>query len=136
MTDHGTNHDTDHGTGHDNNDADREHDNCYVAPLSKTVDPERIAERAQAHLTLAGLGCPNCATRVRNALLALDGVIAAEVGLEPQHAVVAFDPTRTRLEQLTEAVAWAGAASRHAYTAEMVRLEHPDTHDAKAHGVA
>lgn len=105
-----------------------DHD-CYVAPISKDYDPERLTGRAVARLGLAGLGCPNCAARVHNALLALDGVIDADVGLSPQRAVVTFDPGRTLPEQLTEAVYWAGAASRHRYHAEILGIE---SHDAPA----
>lgn len=99
---------------------------CYVARISKDYDPERLTDRLIAHLSLAGLGCPNCATRVHNGLLALDGVIDANVGLSPQRAVVTFDPGRTLPEQLTEAVHWAGAASRHRYHAEILGIESPD----------
>jgi len=99
-----------------------ERDGCYVAPLAKTVDPSNIADGAEARLVLAGLGCPNCAARVRNALLALDGVIAVDVSLESQRAVVIYDPTRTLPDQLVEAVHRSGATSHHAYRASIVEV--------------
>lgn len=109
-----------------------EHD-CYVAPISKAYDPERLTGRAVARLGLAGLGCPNCAARVHNALLSLDGVIEADVSLSPQRAVVTFDPGRTLPEQLAEAVYWAGAASRHRYHAEILAIDTPEAPATGSH---
>ncbi len=99
--------------------AESERNDCYVAPIEKTTDPSRIGGRALAHLALSGLGCANCVTRVRNALLAVEGVLDADVALEPQRAQVGYDPTRTYPEHLAEAVFWAGAASTHPYRAEI-----------------
>lgn len=93
---------------------------CYVAPVHKETDPQRIRGRAFARLALSGLGCPNCAARVRNALLSLDGVIEADVTLAPQQATVTFDPTQADPDQLTAAVHWAGIASRHRYRSVIV----------------
>ncbi len=81
-----------------------ERDDCYVAPLDKAIDPGPIADGAEARLHLAGLGCTNCVTRVRNALLAVDGVIAVDVSLQPQRAVAIYDPSRTLPDLLIEAV--------------------------------
>lgn len=113
-----------------------ERDDCYVAPLNKTVDPSSIADGAEARLALAGLGCPNCAARVRNALLALDGVIAVDVSLESQRAVAIYDPTRTIPDQLVEAVHRSGAASRHAYRAAIVGVRSLADTLAHSHGPA
>lgn len=103
--------------------AEGKRDRCYVAPLDKPPDPTRIGGRALARLALSGLGCPNCVTRVRNALIALEGVLDAEVTLEPQRAAVTYDPTRTYPEHLAEAVFWAGATSRHPYRAEITLVQ-------------
>jgi len=113
-----------------------ERDDCYVAPLDKAVDPGHIADGAEARLLLAGLGCPNCAARVRNAILALDGVIAVDVSLEPQRAVAIYDPTRTLPDHLVEAVHRAGAASHHAYRAEIVEVRSFTATLAHTHGNA
>jgi|ThiBiot_300_plan_2_1041538.scaffolds.fasta_scaffold00600_6 copper chaperone CopZ len=99
-----------------------ERDDCYVAPLDKAIDPGPIADGAEARLHLAGLGCTNCVTRVRNALLAVDGVIAVDVSLQPQRAVAIYDPSRTLPDLLIEAVLRSGAASHHAYRAAIVEV--------------
>jgi len=103
---------------------------CYVAPVHKETDPERIRGRALARFALSGLGCSNCAARVRNALLSLDGVIAADVTLAPQQARVTFDPTQADPDQLTAAVHWAGIASRHRYSSAIVDVAELSTSPA------
>ena len=63
------------------------------------------------------MGCPTCATRVRNALLTTPGVIAADVRLDAQHASVVYDPAVTFPARLADAIAQIGRASRHDYHA-------------------
>jgi len=75
---------------------------------------------AGVFLLVWGMGCPNCALRVRNSLLGLDGVLDAQVNLERGLAQVLFDPARLQAEQLPEAVAAAGNDSHHHYSAQVL----------------
>lgn len=101
---------------------------CHVDAIEKPVDERALRESAEAVLNVRGMGCANCVIRVRNALLRLPGVLAAQVHLDGQaygHARVHFDPERTRLQDLLDAVAGAGEGSHHTYRATGV--ENPGT---------
>jgi copper chaperone CopZ len=98
---------------------DAPHD-CHV----KQVDPVmRHLERATAaaRLFVEGMGCPNCAMRVQNALAQLDGVATAYVGLFPPIGTVRYDPVRVSVDDLLAAVAGAGSGTRHAYRGQVLR---------------
>lgn len=41
-------------------------ENCHVEPLQKTATPEEQQATTSALLAVGGMGCPNCAARVRN----------------------------------------------------------------------
>ncbi len=92
---------------------------CYVEPILKVVDPRNLEKSASAVLGIAGMGCPACATRVRNSLLAWPGVLQVEINLEYGLAKVNYDPKRTLYRDLLEAVAAAGDG-RHVYQAILV----------------
>lgn len=96
------------------------HGRCEVRPLRPNPLPPGTAT-ASVRLLIGGLGCENCAVRVRNALVSLDGVADALVCLTPPVASVTYDPARVDPEDLVAAVAKAGDGSRHEYSA--VRLE-------------
>ena len=93
------------------------HDDCHVEPVAPAAFRLADGPREVAYLTIHGMGCPTCATRVRNALLTTPGVITADVRLEAQHGSVVYDPAVTYPEQLEDAIAEMGRASRHAYHA-------------------
>ena len=99
---------------------------CHVEAIEKPVDERALRESAEAVLNVRGMGCVNCVTRVRNALLRLPGVLAAQVELDGHaygHARVSFDSKRTRLQDLLDAVAGAGEGSHHAYSTTGVEVE-------------
>jgi copper chaperone CopZ len=98
-----------------------DHANCHVEPLEKQVDPVALASAEVAYLAVWGMGCPRCATRVRNGLLGLDGVLTAEIFLADGLAVAAYDPARIVTEDLVTAVAAAGNDGRHRYQARMIQ---------------
>lgn len=101
-----------------------EHENCHVGPLDKPVDQSAIASAQAAYLAVGGMGCERCATRVQNALLNLEGVIAAQVFLQEGMVAVAFDPACLGPEALVNAVAGAGNDGKHRYWAELMYV-HP-----------
>ena len=95
-------------------------ENCYVEPINKTTTADQIRKADSALLAVWGMGCENCVTRVRNCLLALDGVFIAEVYLNMGMAEVMFDGQKISASLLVEAVSRAGNNGRHEYRAELV----------------
>jgi len=97
-----------------------EHTNCHVEPLEKPVDPVALQNATVVFLTIQGMGCPRCATRVQNGLLKLEGVLTANVFLEEGMAVAAYDPAAVEIDDLIAAIAAAGGDSRHHYQAQLI----------------
>lgn len=94
---------------------------CHVEAIEKKVDPEALRAAQQVHLAVAGMGCPNCALRVRNALLSLSGVVQAEVSAQTSLAEVWFDASGLTLDDLIDGVASASAGTHHDYLAVPLR---------------
>lgn len=90
---------------------------CHVEPLHKIVTNEEQQTTTLIMLGVQGMGCRNCATRVRNSLLALNGVIEAEVDHLTGTAAVEYNPQLVTVGSLCEAVACAGNDGRHQYRA-------------------
>ena len=59
-------------------------------------------------LNVTGMVCGGCANTVRQALLALNGVVEVEVSHESGRAVVSFDPSKVTASHLEVAVRDAG----------------------------
>jgi len=95
-------------------------ENCHVEPIQKSALDHVIRSADRVLLSISGMGCPNCATRVRNGLLSLDGVHDAEVMLNMRMAEVYFDQKKVSAETLIRAVAGAGNDGRHNYQAQVV----------------
>ena len=95
-------------------------ENCHVEPIQKTALDHVIQNANRILLSISGMGCPNCATRVRNGLLLLDGVHDAEVMLNMRMAEVYFDEKKVSSAMLIQAVAGAGNDGRHNYQAQAV----------------
>ena len=97
--------------------------NCHVEPVTKIVTSEERRNTEIALLTVWGMGCPNCAARVRNSLLSLNGVVNANVDHAAGMAEVAFNPELVVVEKLIGAVANAGNDGRHEYVARLLSRE-------------
>lgn len=98
-------------------------ENCYVEPIQKVATPEENRKVEVAFLAVWGMGCPNCAARVRNSLLTLNGVTNASVDHTDGIAEVVFNPELTTAEKLIGAVAHAGNDGRHEYGARLLSRE-------------
>ena len=99
-------------------------ENCYVEPIYKnaaSVDQLQKADRAT--LVVWGMGCINCATRVRNSLLSLDGVYGVDVYLNMALAEVSYDRERISANELVATVSRTGNDGRHQYRAELIASE-------------
>ena len=44
-------------------------ENCHVEPITKRLGLDEIQNLQIAFLNISGMGCPNCANRVRNSLI-------------------------------------------------------------------
>ncbi|MFQ5614100.1 MAG: heavy-metal-associated domain-containing protein [Anaerolineae bacterium] len=97
-----------------------EHENCHVEPLEKPLDRAALSKAVAAYLGVSGMGCPRCATRVRNGLLRPDGVLLADVYLERGLALAFYDPEQITISELLLAVTAAGDDGRHRYRAELI----------------
>ena len=96
-------------------------ENCYVEPIEKAISDDHLNKAdSSALLTIRGMGCENCATRVRNSLLSLDGVYAAVILLNMAMAEVSYDSHNVSPQMLVDAVSRAGNDGRHEYRAEIV----------------
>ncbi len=92
-------------------------DDCHVEPAEKTATPTEKQAKAATYLIVSGLGCPNCAARVHNSLLALCGVTDAYVDHQTGMALVEFNPDLVTIPALFEAIAQAGNDGLHLYRA-------------------
>ena len=99
-------------------------ENCYVEPIYKnTVSAAELQNADSALLAVWGMGCENCATRVRNSLLSVDGVYGVDVYLNMAMAEVRYDSRRVSETNLIEAVARAGNDGRHEYRGQLIAEE-------------
>jgi len=99
-------------------------ENCHVEPIYKdAVSPETLRNADFALLAVWGMGCPNCATRVRNSLLSVDGVLGVDVYLNMAMAEVRYDSKKILPEVLVTAVAHAGNDGRHEYRAQLIESD-------------
>ncbi|MDE2566737.1 MAG: cadmium-translocating P-type ATPase [Burkholderiales bacterium] len=78
-----------------------------VAP-GDDVGTARGAWLGESTLQLGGLHCAACAGLIEQALARVDGVLQARVSAGSQRATVQWDPARTRLSALVQAVRAAG----------------------------
>jgi copper chaperone CopZ len=88
---------------------------CHVEPVTKVATPEELVEVQRLRLNILGMGCENCALRVKNSLLSLLGVVTAEVDHLNASATVSYNPGMVDLMDLAEAVTNADASGRHDY---------------------
>ncbi len=66
----------------------------------------------ELELTVSGMSCAACASRVERSLARLDGVDAS-VNVATERAAVRFDPGLTSVQDLIDAVRWAGYDAEH-----------------------
>jgi copper chaperone CopZ len=98
------------------------HENCHVDLLDKPMHSDMLPDAMAAYLAVWGMGCPNCAKRVHNGLLRLDGVLQVDVLQEQSIAVVTYDPQKVSADDLLQAVADSGQDSRHNYSAGVMTV--------------
>ena len=97
---------------------------CGVEPVTNNVNPKTIDfnKVTVAHLSIEGMGCEHCATRVRNSFLLMDGVLTARVDLDEGIAVVVYDPEKVTPHRLLSAVRESGRDGKHGYWPNLLSL--------------
>ena len=95
-------------------------ENCHVDPITKTPESDEIQNVQIAFINIWGMGCTNCANRVRNSLVSLKGVVDARVDHNIGKAQVAYNPNLATSDDLIAAVAGAGGDGRYEYGAQLV----------------
>lgn len=95
-------------------------ENCYVEPITKRPGLDEIRNVQVAFLNIWGMGCPNCANRVRNSLISLKGVVDARVDHNVGKAQVAYNPNIATSDELIAAITRAGGDGHHEYGAELI----------------
>jgi copper chaperone CopZ len=91
--------------------------NCHVEPVLKVITSDERKNLTTVGLAVWGMGCPNCATRVRNGLLTLTGVVEADVDHTTGVAFVEYSQDLVSMPDMLQAVAQAGDDNRHKYVA-------------------
>lgn len=93
---------------------------CHVDPVASRTDPAELERALHVDLAVAGMGCPNCGNRVRNALMAQLGVLEVRVDVPRALARVWYTAEDIGLEEILKAVRVAGEATHHRYMAVRV----------------
>lgn len=95
---------------------DRKH-GCNVPRLEPADSGHRDSRRAGVRLFIQGMGCVNCANRIHNALITMEGVGGVEIDHRTGQGTVLFNPDQVGPDGLLARVTRAGAASGHRYRA-------------------
>lgn len=99
---------------------------CNVPRLEPDEAPAGESLRGGLRLSIRGMGCINCANRIHNALIALDGVGQAYIDHRTGQGAVYFNPDGLSPDEIIARIASAGGTSGHRYRAEVVSSQlHP-----------
>lgn len=98
---------------------------CHVVPVVKTANRDQLARARVALLLVRGMGCPTCALRVRNGLLQMDGVVAADVALSSALAKVWYDPGVVQPDVFASGLPASTEDGRHHYSAQVLEVFDP-----------
>jgi|GEM_PF-2688478 len=99
------------------------------ASAQENIGIEEANDAPDARITalrVEGMDCINCAARVQNALIALDGVVSADVDWQQGLAIVDYIPMKTNVGALVCAIASASddpghrGDGRHNYRAQII----------------
>jgi copper chaperone CopZ len=95
-------------------------DPCEIKAIHKTLVDEEKRISQITYLAISGLNCPNCAIRVRNALLNVYGVTDAIIDHIDGLGEVTYNPNLLERERLFEIVSKAGGDGIHSYKAKII----------------
>ncbi len=95
-------------------------DPCQITPVQKSISEEEKLTTQVTYLAISGLNCPNCALRVKNALLNKFGVIDALIDHADGLGEVIFNPDIIHRSDLVNIVSNAGNDGTHSYSAIII----------------
>ena len=95
-------------------------DPCNIKPVQRIISEEENHKQQHAYLSISGLNCPNCATRVRNALINSIGVTDTIIDHADGLGEVTFNPDLIRPANFVEIVSKAGGDGVHSYSAMLI----------------
>lgn len=99
---------------------------CNVPRLEPDEAPGDESLRGGLRLAISGMGCVNCANRIHNALITMDGVGQAHIDHRTGQGAVFYNPDRLSADKILARIAFAGGTSGHRYRAEVTSREvHP-----------
>jgi copper chaperone CopZ len=94
-----------------------------VEPIVPRAEPEALVGASYIDLAVAGMGCPSCANRIRNALLAQPGIVEVEADVPAGLARVWYVPTRVGIPEMLAVVSTVGERTQHRYLAVVLRSD-------------
>lgn len=92
-------------------------DHCEIKPIQKIISAEEMTRSQHAYLAISGLNCPNCATRVRNALISCLGVTDVVIDHFDGLGDVTYNPDQIQPASIVEVISKAGDGGKHSYSA-------------------
>jgi len=84
------------------------HDKFHADPDAYAKKPAAPSALEHTVIPIAGMTCPDCSAKIEAALRAQPGVAHAAANLNTRVAVVDYDASRTRVQDLIEAIRRAG----------------------------
>lgn len=94
-----------------------------IQPLDKQPAQAETARQSTAYLEIDGMGCANCANRVRNAILKTYGVTAVTIDQPDGLGEVNYNPALVSPDALVQAVQSAGSDGFHHYDSRILAVE-------------
>ncbi|MCB9779321.1 MAG: heavy-metal-associated domain-containing protein [Alphaproteobacteria bacterium] len=79
-----------------------------AAAFAKAAEQVQTADGTKVSLTVAGMHCGDCSTKVTAALQGVDGVIAVAVDYQTGAAEIAYDAAKVDVAALVSAVEGTG----------------------------
>ena len=79
-----------------------------AAEYAAAVEKFKAAEGTKVALTVDGMSCGDCSTKVTKALEAVEGVTATAIDFKTGKTEIAYDSAKTNLEALTAAIVGIG----------------------------
>ncbi len=95
-------------------------DSCQITPVHKSITEEEKMNTQVTYLAISGLNCPNCALRVKNALMNEYGVIEALIDHADGMGEITFNPEIINRSDLVNIISKAGNDGTHSYSAIII----------------
>ena len=94
---------------------------CRHIPVAPRATSEERRNADLMDFGIAGMGCVNCANRIRNALLGVAGVVDVAIDLPAALARVWYRKALVGVREIADAVGSAGEDTHHRYLAVPIK---------------